>query len=206
MSNITPDSPIRRIGSTEYPKAYQAYRGAINRCYRPTTKRYECYGERGIQVCDRWRFGEGRKTGFRCFLEDMGDAPTPDHSLDRIDVDGNYEPSNCRWIPMAEQARNKRTNRWLTGFGKTQLMQDWADEYGIGRGLFYVRIVKMGLSVEEAVKSRSQTKLSLEKAREIRRIHQEQGIGAWRLAKMYGVAKGTITFILTRQTWKEPVA
>lgn len=205
----TPRTTSRKHGHTANyaaSKVYQAHKGMMNRCYHAKTKRYECYGGRGITVCDRWRLGEGGNSGFECFLDDMGEPPTVQHSIDRTDVDGNYEPSNCRWIPMAEQARNRRTNRWLTGFGKTQLMQDWADEYGIGRGLFCVRIVKMGLSVEEAVKSRSQTKLSLEKAREIRRIHEEQGIGAWRLAKMYGVAKGTITFILTGQTWKEPVA
>lgn len=203
MKQITPDPPIRRIGPTEFRKEYQALQGAINRCNRPATRGYKHYGARGITVCDRWRFGEGGKTGFRCFLEDMGTAPSPQYSIDRIDVNGNYEPGNCRWATINEQSRNKTNNRWLTGFGKTQLLEDWARELGIEKSLLHMRLSKPGATIETAAESREQFRLSLELAREIRQLHKE-GMGRNALARKYGVAKGTIGFVLSGETWKEP--
>lgn len=89
-----------------------------NRCYRPSTFAFEHYGGRGIKVCDRWRFGEGGKSGFRCFIEDMGRRPkgaTPAHAdlftLERNDTDGDYTPSNCRWATWKEQQNNRRNTR-----------------------------------------------------------------------------------------------
>lgn len=87
---------------------YRVWRAMIARCYLPTVSKYDFYGGRGIKVCDRWRFGENGKSGFECWREDMGPKSTPEHSLDRINNDGNYEPGNCRWATRLEQADNTR--------------------------------------------------------------------------------------------------
>lgn len=86
---------------------YQSWRAMRDRCYRSSTNGYKSFGGRGIQVCDRW------KDNFAAFLEDMGERPEG-LSLDRIDVDGNYLPGNCRWATPKEQAANKRRAAWLS--------------------------------------------------------------------------------------------
>jgi len=88
--------------------AYQSWRGMVRRCYSPKESGYAFYGARGIKVCDRWRFGENGKTGYECFIADIGSRPSRFYSIDRIDVNGNYEPTNCRWADPVTQTRNRR--------------------------------------------------------------------------------------------------
>jgi len=97
----------------------------IGRCYRPRNHRYAWYGGRGIRVCDRWR------TSFEAFLADVGPRPTPRHSLDRIDNDGDYEPGNVRWATSFEQSRNRRNVKLYTHDGETLTLSEWADRVGL---------------------------------------------------------------------------
>lgn len=80
---------------------YMTWNSMIQRCENPHSKAYNHYGGRGITVCDRWK-------DFDNFFQDMGERPSPKYSLDRIDVNGNYEPANCRWTTQQEQVRNTR--------------------------------------------------------------------------------------------------
>lgn len=100
-------------------------RDMIRRCYELNNVSYPHYGGRGIKVCNRW------KKSLQYFIEDMGSPPTPNHSLDRIDNNGHYEPSNCKWATIIEQRNNNRRNRLITYKGKTQTMTQWANEVGI---------------------------------------------------------------------------
>lgn len=87
---------------------YGVWEQMKNRCYRPATSSFQYYGARGIQVCDRWRFGEHGKSGFGCFIEDMGRRPDPLMSIERVNNDGDYEPANCKWVTKKEQSGNRR--------------------------------------------------------------------------------------------------
>lgn len=82
-------------------KVYIAWINMRRRCYDPKNASYERYGGRGITVCERWMT-------FENFYADIGDPPTPDHSIDRIDNNGNYEPGNCKWSTATEQQLNRR--------------------------------------------------------------------------------------------------
>ena len=95
---------------THHP-LYHRWYSMVQRCYLPSHTSYPRYGARGIRVCDRWRFGENGKEAFHCFLEDMGELPFPEASIDRINSKGDYEPNNCRWADHFQQARNTITSK-----------------------------------------------------------------------------------------------
>jgi hypothetical protein len=121
------------------------WRAMLSRCQNPTNISYPYYGGRGIKVSQAWA------ESFDAFMHDMGPRPSPKHSIDRIDVNGDYEPSNCRWATRAEQARGHRRNRMLTAFGRTQCLEDWATEFGLNVVTLHSRLRGKRLSVEEAL-------------------------------------------------------
>lgn len=106
--NITKSCGCINTGSTthglSHTKENKIYRGMKYRCLNPNSPAYKDYGERGIKICDRWL------KSFENFLEDMGNIPSKNHSIERVNVNGNYEPNNCKWIERRLQGRNTRTN------------------------------------------------------------------------------------------------
>ena len=114
------------------------------RCKDQRDNRYDRYGGRGIVVCERWQ------TSFAAFLADMGPKPTPQHSIDRIDNDGNYEPGNCRWATRREQGNNTKRNRLLTLNGETMTVTEWSRKVGIHNRTIRARLAR-GWTVQDAL-------------------------------------------------------
>ena len=123
----------------------------MTRCRNPNSKEYQrYYGSRGIDICEQWAKGEGTKTGFECFLEDVGHRPSPDHSIDRIDVNGGYEPGNCRWATRIEQQSNRRDTVLLEHDGRSQTAAAWERERGLRKGTIKDRLNR-GWSLGDAI-------------------------------------------------------
>lgn len=132
--------------NSSYTIEYRTLSRIKTRCLKKSCRDYMDYGGRGIKVCKEW-LGKG---GFENFLKSMGKKPKGIFSLDRIDNNGNYEPSNCRWATPIQQANNKRNNLLFTIDGKTQSLKAWCREKNINYLTVYCRI-KKGISFEEAL-------------------------------------------------------
>lgn len=115
------------------------------RCCNPNNTAYPNYGGRGIKVCDRWLHS------FENFLADMGERPSKEYSIDRIDVNGDYCPENCRWATRKQQCNNRRTNINITYNGKTQTLMQWCDELGLNFSNARYMLRRTGRSFEYIV-------------------------------------------------------
>jgi hypothetical protein len=138
--NNTPPAKERH-GMTGTPM-YKLWWGMICRCAHPVTNNYARYGGRGIKVCERWK-------KFDNFLEDMGMRPEG-MTLDRIDNNGNYEPSNCRWVTRNEQQRNRSDNVSIEWFGKAWIQSDLCLHLDV-QGTHIPRNMARGMSRIEAI-------------------------------------------------------
>jgi hypothetical protein len=128
---------------------YSVWRQMVQRCTLSTSPNYPWYGGRDIRVCARWTVGEFGKTGFECFIEDMGRRPEG-MTLDRADPDGNYEPNNCRWATWTEQQNNRGNNRFLEAAGRRLTVSQWAHQTQISPHTISDRL-KRGWTAEQAV-------------------------------------------------------
>lgn len=131
-------------GQSDRTPEYNVWKGMRQRCRNPNSEYYDRYGKRGIQVCKRW-------DAFENFLQDMGERPGPEYTIERTDNDGHYEPDNCRWATREEQGNNTSRNVAMTHNGRTQSLRDWATETGINRAAIRQRILRRGWTVERAL-------------------------------------------------------
>lgn len=124
---------------------YNSWCGMRDRCNNPKNNKYKNYGGRGIRVCERW-------DDFNLFLQDMGKKPLGRYTIERLDVNGNYEPSNCVWATDYIQFRNRTDNRWIEINGERKILSDWCRKYKISTSTVQVRL-KCGWDIEKSIKT-----------------------------------------------------
>lgn len=148
-----------------------------NRCNSPKNKFYKDYGARGIKVCDEWQDKKEGHANFQKWALENGWKEFL--SIERIDVNGNYEPSNCRWATPKEQANNRRNNAYITIHGVTKTAQEWADQIGITERAFMNRVV-YGWSEDRLLEPKNKplkmTKAEMTKEIKYWRNLEEQGL------------------------------
>lgn len=155
-------------------KLANTWAGIADRCHNPDSPSYYCYGARGIEMCKRWQ------QSVDAFMQDMGMPPTMKHSIDRINCNGNYEPSNCRWATQEEQNNNTRRSKLITWNGKTQSIRDWAKEYDIGSRALSERL-RRGWDMEKSLTTPG--RIGFEEEFEYRK---EKGKALWKIkGKIY---------------------
>ena len=126
-------------------RLYKIWASMKNRCENPNRKDYKRYGQRGIKVCSDW-------SDFLTFCEWATNNGYNDGlTLDRIDVNGNYEPSNCRWATVKEQSNNRTNNHLITYNGETKTIAQWAEERNINHDTLYSRINRMNWDIGRAL-------------------------------------------------------
>lgn len=129
---------------------YSSWIGIKQRCYNPKNSSYPRYGGRGIYVCKRWR------NSFSAFMKDMGPKPKANYSIERINNDDGYTPSNCKWATSMEQNRNTSRVRYLRFKGKKMNLTDWANTIGVDPHVLSKRL-KRGWSIEKTLTTKSRT-------------------------------------------------
>jgi hypothetical protein len=124
-------------------KTRKSYEHAKGRCFNPNDPKYPHYGGRGITMCEEWA------NGFTAFLRDMGECP-PGKTLDRVDVNGHYEPRNCRWATTRQQARTRTDNVLVQHEGRQVILKDFAALMGVSYKALHARVRYRGQSAHEA--------------------------------------------------------
>lgn len=176
-------------------RIYKIWVHMIDRC---RDKRNRLYGGKGITVCDEWKdfitfYIWAKETGYNDEL-----------TIDRIDSNGNYEPSNCRWATYKQQNNNNCMNRSITYNGETHTIGEWGDITGIGRDLLYERIIMNHWPIDRAFctqPEKHRTPLTDEEVRDIRRKRKE-GVSSTELSKEYNIDVSCIYNLLRGVNYK----
>lgn len=132
---------------TELP-LYKRYSRMIERCYNKSHPSYKYYGERGISVCFEWK---GKQGFYNFYAWAIRNNFEPSLTLDRIDVNGNYCPENCRWVNMDIQGNNRRNNHYYEYNGESLTLSQISRKYNVNYNMMYSRINKHHMSIEEAI-------------------------------------------------------
>jgi hypothetical protein len=205
---ISKECDWNKTHSMSNTSEYKIWNSMKMRCINSNSESYSYYGGRGIKVCDRWI------NSFENFYEDMGKRPEG-MSIDRIDVNGDYCPENCRWATMEEQSRNKRDNIHIEYKGQTKILTDWAKEINISVQTLYARLTKYGYSVEEALNLKlnhnkgqnfsgdknPMSKLTVNEVKQIKKLVLG-GEKIVSLAKQFNVSNSVISNIKNGHRWK----
>lgn len=139
--------------SIKYKRLHNIYSAMIDRCYSKNNKKYNNYGGRGIVVCGEWL------NDWNCFKNwALINGYSDELTIDRINVDENYEPNNCRWATNKEQANNKTNNKYLEYNGEVKTLSEWCDELNLPYHTIKARLNKLGMTVEEAFNTPKQWK------------------------------------------------
>lgn len=200
------EGKVKSCGCLRLPKdtkcktqEYKIWKEMRQRCYNPNRPQYKDYGGRGIRVCERWN-------DYDNFISDMGPRPGPEYSIDRIDVNEDYTPENCRWATKTEQNNNKRNNRLLTYDEKTQTLAEWSKETGIVTDTIDTRL-RSGWDIEKALTESVQIirKFTKEEKDDVIEKYQN-GYSMQELGRQYNRTCSTIKQMLQREgVWQKKI-
>ena len=178
---------------------YNTWRAMKSRCYNKHDKSYKWYGNEGIVVCDEWRYSYVK---FKKWAENNGykDGLT----IERININGNYEPNNCCWKTIKEQANNRRDNISITYKGETKTLKQWAKHIGIPYQTLQFRVCDSGWNIDKAfteplahVKNQEITNKILE----IHSIHPEYSV--YKISQLAGCGQTKVYKVLKSLTNKQ---
>lgn len=203
---------MRRLTSSS--AEYSIWKGMIARCTLPETKGYKNYGGRGICIHDGWM---GYPDGFNRFVHHIGERPSTAHSVDRINVDGNYEPGNVRWATSSEQARNRRTNKFFIHKGQRICHADLAQELGITPQSLQKRMRRwpiekiiaplhqkrlFGSGIKQDGERGTNAKLNRQQAQTIF-DRRTSGCSTKELSQEFGISERTVLDIQAGNSWRD---
>lgn len=141
------NTPLHSKHGKSYTRIYYIFIAMKARCYNYNNEHYKDYGARGIKVCDKWL---DKENGFMNFYNwAINNGYQEDLTIDRIDVNGNYEPDNCRWATKKEQANNRRNNHYITYNDETHTLKEWSKILKINYATLKTRIRKKYWNIEK---------------------------------------------------------
>lgn len=187
----------RRSHGKSRTKVYVAWVSMINRCDNPRAFHYSEYGGRGIRACDEWHT-------FVNFYRDMGEPPTKEHSLDRIDVNGNYCKENCRWADKRTQSNNRRSRVSITINGETKNLSEWAKVFGISANRAFMRYYR-GMPTEKIFEKKLLNRRILNHDMEKITKAMQEGAADDEISKTFGISMRAIDKLrrgITYRRWK----